>query len=150
MEIFSKFQIKVGNKSHNLTYCFSFQTVVVYNFSEIESTFPVSFWDYVAGCWWLDMVFMCLIRRGRYDWFVHERLPLDWLISVQYLLQSACCSKYVAKTANCYILNVFLRFLHPFVLKHFRIFVAKENIQQAKNSRGCARKETVDTDTLVT
>ena len=52
VEIFSKlyvqFQTKLGNKSHNLTYYSSVRPAVVCNFSEIESTFPVSFCDYVA------------------------------------------------------------------------------------------------------
>ena len=109
-----------------MTYCFSLQPVAVYNFNEIESTFPVPFWDYVADCWGLrGMVSICLIGKGEYEWFLHEyegRL-LDWLIFLLYLLQSVCCSKYSAKTANFSILNPFLRFLHPFVLKYFRIFV---------------------------
>ena len=41
---------KSGNKYHNLSYWSSFQPVVVYNSSEIESIFPVSFRDYVANC----------------------------------------------------------------------------------------------------
>ena len=45
------FQRKVGNKSHNLTYYSSLQTVVVYNFSEVEHNFMVPFWDYVTGGW---------------------------------------------------------------------------------------------------
>ena len=38
-----EFQRKVGNKAHNFTYCPSIQPVFVYNFSEIENTFPVPF-----------------------------------------------------------------------------------------------------------
>ena len=37
------FQRKLGNKSHNLSYCSSLQPRVVYNFSEIEITFLASF-----------------------------------------------------------------------------------------------------------
>ena len=48
LKIFSnfyvQFQRKLGNKSHNLTYCFiSLQSVAVYNFREIESNFSVPF-----------------------------------------------------------------------------------------------------------
>ena len=128
MKIFSKlyieFQRKYGNKSHNLTYCTSLQPVVVYNFSEIENTFPVSFWDYVANCRCLHgMVSICSIRKGKYNWFFHEVLLLDWLIFLLYLLQSVCCSKYSAKTTNSSILNQFLHFLHLVVLKCFIILV---------------------------
>ena len=54
---------------------------------------------------------------------LHKGLLLDLLIFLLYMLQSAYCSKYSAMTTNFYILNVFLRFLHQFVWKHFRIFV---------------------------
>ena len=113
-----------------MTYCSSLQPVVVYNFSEIESTFSVPFGDYVADCWWLrGMVSICLIGKSEYNWFLHEYegLLLDWLIFLLYLLQSVCCSKYSAKTTNFSILNPFLHFLHPFVLKHFRTFVTVSN-----------------------
>ena len=100
MKIFSKlyvkFQKKLGNKSPNLTYCSSLQPIVVYNFSEIESTFSVPFGNYVADCWWLrGMVSICLIGKGEYGWFFHEYLGLllDWLIFLLYLLQSVCCPK---------------------------------------------------------
>ena len=112
---------KGGNECHNLIYCSLLQHVVVYSFSEIESNFPVSLWDYVANYWWFrGMVSICLIRNGKYYWFLHKGLLLDWLI---YQLQSVCCSKYSAKTTNFSVLNLFLHFLHPFALKHFRIFV---------------------------
>ena len=113
-----------------MTYCSLLQPVVVYNFSEIESTFSVSFRDYVANCWWLHgMVSICLIGKGEYDWFFHKYkgLLLDWLIFLLYLLQSFCCSKYSAKTINFSTLNPFLRLLHPFVLKYFRILVIVPN-----------------------
>ena len=128
MKIFSKlyiqFQRKLGNKSHNLPYCFSHQSVVFYNFTEIENTFPVLFWDYVADCLWLrGMVSICLLREGKYDRFLHKGLLLDWLIFLLYLLQFVCCSKYSAKATVFLFLNLFLHFLHPLVLKHLRIFV---------------------------
>ena len=113
-----------------MTYCSSLQPTVVYNFSEIESTFSVPFGDYVADCWWLrGMVSICLIGKSEYNWFLHEYegLLLDWLIFLLYLLQPVCCSKYSAKTTNFSILNPFLHFLHPFVLKYFRIFVTVPN-----------------------
>ena len=39
----------------------STRLLFVYNFSEVESTFPALFWDYVAGGWKpCDMVSVCL------------------------------------------------------------------------------------------
>ena len=113
------------NKFHNVTYCSSLHLIVVYNFSEIESAFLMSFWNYVTNCWWLcGMVSIFLIRKGKYDWFFLEGLLLGWLIFLLFLLQSVYCLKYSAETTNFSILNLFLHFLHPFVVKHFRIFVA--------------------------
>ena len=61
-------QMNLENKSHNLTYHSSLQPIVVDSFSEVESTFPVPFWDYVAICKWLQgMVSICLIRKGKDD-----------------------------------------------------------------------------------
>ena len=55
---------------------------------------------------------------------LHEGLLLlHLLIFLLYLLKSVYCSKYSAKITNFSILNVFLRFLHQFAWKHFRIFV---------------------------
>ena len=69
---------KLGNKSLILTYCSSLQLVVVYNFSEIKSTFPVPFWDYVANCWWPHgVVSICFVGKSEYDWFLHKTSP--WL-----------------------------------------------------------------------
>ena len=119
-----KYFRKLRNKSHNLPYCSSFQSVVVYKSTEIKSTFPVRFWDYVAGCLWLrGIVSICFLRKGNYDCFLHEGLLLDWFIFLLYLLQFACCSKYSPKTTNFLFLNLFLHFLHPLALKHLRIFV---------------------------
>ena len=78
-----------------LTYYSSLQPVVVYNFSEIKSTFSVPFGNYVADCWWLlGMVSICLIGKGECSWFLHEYegLLIDWLIFLLCLLQSVCCS----------------------------------------------------------
>ena len=113
-----------------MTYCSLLQPVVVYNFSEIEGTFSVPFRDYVADCRWLHgMVSICLIGKNEYDWLLQEYigLLLDCLIFLLYLLQSVFCPKYSAKTTNFSILNSFLHFLHPFVLKYFRIFVTVPN-----------------------
>ena len=111
----------------NLTICYTtprFNPSFVYHFTEIETTFPVPSWDYVADCLWLrGMVSICLIWKGKYEWFLHEGLLLDWLIFLLYLLQSVCCSKYSAKITNFSFLNLFLHLLHSFVLKYLRIFV---------------------------
>ena len=124
LKLHALFQKKLGNKSHNLTHCSSLHPIVVYNFSEIESTFPLSFWNYVAKCWWLcGMVSICLIRKGKYGWSHNRGFLFDWVIFLLYLLQSVCCSKYFAKTTDFSMLNLFLHFLYPFFLKHFRIFV---------------------------
>ena len=110
-------------KSHNLACCSSLQPVVVYNFSEIESTFPVPFLKLRGQLLMASWHGFHLIRKGKYDWFLHEWLLLDWHIFLLYLLQYVCCSKYSAKTTNFSTLNVFLYSLHQFVRKHLRIFV---------------------------
>ena len=45
-----------------------------------------------------------------------------------YLLQYVCRPKYSAKTTHFSILNPFLHFLHPFVMKYFGIFVFVPNV----------------------
>ena len=65
------------------------------------------------------------LDRKRWIWLILARvegLLLDWLIFLLYLLQSVCCSKYSAKATNFPILNLFLHFLHAFVVKYFRSF----------------------------
>ena len=127
-----------------MAYCSSLQILVISNFSEIESTFPVLFGDCVADCWWLcGIVSICLIRKGKYDWFFHKGLLLDWILFLLYLLQFVRCSKHSSKVTNFSILtlslicranqwtafymitasvmkelNLILHFLHLFVLKH--------------------------------
>ena len=77
---------QLGNKSHNMEYCSSLQPEVVYNFSEIKSTFQVPFLKLRGDCWWLrGMVSICLTRKDKYDWFLHEGVPLDWLTVLLYL-----------------------------------------------------------------
>ena len=108
-----------------MTYCSSLQPVAIYNFSEIESTFPMPFWDYVVNCWgFRGMVSICFIGKGEFDWFLHEYegLLLDWLIFFY-----ICCNMSAAQN----ILNPFLHFLHPVVLKYFRIFVTVPNATHA-------------------
>ena len=41
---------QLGNKSHNMKYCSSLQPEVVYNFSEIKSTFQVPFLKLRGDC----------------------------------------------------------------------------------------------------
>ena len=111
----------------NLTICYTaprFNSSFFYHFTEIETTFPVPSWDYVADCLWLrGMVSICLIWKGKYEWFFHKALFFDWLIFLLYLLQSVCCSKYSAKITDFSFLNLFLHLLHSFALKYLRIFV---------------------------
>ena len=117
LKLYGSFLRKLRNKFYNLTYCSLLQPLVIYNFSEIESTFLALFWDCVANCRWrFGMVSICLIKEGKYDWFLHKGLLFDWLISLLYLQQSVCFSIYSAKTT-------FLHFLHPFVPKPLRTFV---------------------------
>ena len=124
MYSYVKFQRKLGSKSHNLRYCSLLQHVVVYNFSQIESTFPVPFWDYVTDCWSLrGMASICLIRKGKRDWFLHEGFLPDWLYFILYILQSVCGSKYATMKTNFSNLNLSLHFPYLLVLKHLRIFV---------------------------
>ena len=90
------------------------------------------------------MVFICLIRKGKYGWFLHAEPFLELIIFLLYLLQSVCCFKYSAKTSFS-ILNLFLAFLHPFALKHFRIFITvmwcKFHYLLKLSTRGTKRKE---------
>ena len=61
-ELYVKFQKKVGDKSYNLTYCSLLQPTI-HNFSETESKFSASFWDYVTGGWkFRGMVCVCFTR----------------------------------------------------------------------------------------
>ena len=54
--------------SHNLTHCFLLQPIAVYSSSEIESTFSVTFWEYVTDSWYpIGLVSICLIRKGKHD-----------------------------------------------------------------------------------
>ena len=81
MKMFSNlyvfFQRKLGNKSHNLSYCSSLQPRVVYNFSEIEITFLASF---LTLRWWLrGMVYIYLIRNSKHYWFLLRRTS-PWLV----------------------------------------------------------------------
>ena len=78
----------------------------------------------LGGPLWLrGMVSICLLRKGKYDWFLHKGLLLDWLIFLLYLLQFVCFLRYFAETTNFLFLNLFLHFLLPLVLKHLRIFI---------------------------
>ena len=75
------FRKKLGHKSDSLTYCCLLQPIVLHNFSGIESTIPESSWDYLVDCWWLcGMASICLIRKGKYDWFLYKVFLLDWQI----------------------------------------------------------------------
>ena len=123
-KLYVQFQRKLGNKSQNLPYCSLLESVIVYNITEIESIFPVPFWDYVADCLWLrDMVSIFWWGKvNRSDSSVKDFF-LDWFIFLLYLLQFICCSIYSAKTTNFLFWNLFLHFLHLLVLKHLRIFV---------------------------
>ena len=73
--------------------------------------------------WLRGMVSICLLRKGKCDWFLHRVLLLDWLIFLLYLLQFVRSSNYSAKTTNFLFLNLFPHLLHPLVLKHLRIFI---------------------------
>ena len=125
----------MGNKSRNLPHCSSLQPEVVYNFSEIQSTFKVTatgfeptttllFSNFVAECLNLHgMVSISLKRTVKYEYSSTKGIILDLLIFLLYILESGCCSKYSGKTTNFSILNLFLHFLHLLIIKHNRIFV---------------------------
>ena len=108
-----------------MAYCSSLQPVLVYNFREIETTFSGPFLKLrgrqLIAPWHGFHLFDKEMKIRLIP--LHEGLLLDLLIFPLYLLQFVCCSKYSAKTTNFSILNVFLRFLHQFVWKHFRFFV---------------------------
>ena len=80
----------------NLTICYTsphLNPSFVYNFTEIESTFPVPFWDYVTDCLWhRGMVSICLIWKGKHDWSSTKDFSLIDLIFLLYLLQSVRCN----------------------------------------------------------
>ena len=87
------------------------------------------FFQCCSGIMWpCGMVSIYLVRKGKYDWSLHEGLLLDWIIFLLYLLQFVGCSKCSAKTTNFSALNLFLHFLQGFVLKPFRIFVVKSDL----------------------
>ena len=123
MKIFSKlyvlFQRKLVNKYHNLLYCSSLQPVVCLQFHWNRNYFS-SVVLRLRG-----QIFMAPWHGfhlfDKYDWFLHEWLLLDWIIFLLYLLQSVCRSKYSAKIPN-FSKFFFLHLLHPFVLKHPRVF----------------------------
>ena len=95
-------------------------SLVVYNYREVESTFSVLFLK-LHG-WLCGMVPICLIRKWKYGWFLSAK---DFsLICLFFFCYNVCCLKYSAKTTDFSILNVFLHFLHQFVRTHFRIFVS--------------------------
>ena len=73
---------KGGSKFDNLAYCSSLQLAVVYSFSEIESTFSVPFWDYVANCWKLRGRFPFLWKGkvNKLGWLLHEWPLLDFSV----------------------------------------------------------------------
>ena len=108
-----------------MAYCSSLQPVVVYNFREIESTFSVPFLKLRGRLLIAPWHGFHLFDKEMYIRLIplHEGLLLDLLIFLLYLLQSVCCSKYSAQTTNFSILIVFLRFLHQFFRKRFRIFL---------------------------
>ena len=133
MKMFSNlyvfFQRKLGNKSHNLSYCSSLQPRVVYNFSEIEITFLASF---LTLRWWLrGMVYIYLIRNSKHYWFLLRRTS-PWLVyfsstsvAICLLLKIFCQG---SKFSMSNVLNdneslMFFSILHQFIRKRFRIFV---------------------------
>ena len=103
-----------------MAYCF-FQLVVVYSFSEIESTFPVLF---LKLC---DRLLIAQWHGFHYLFDTTDSSTKDFSLICLFFFYICCnlsaVQKNSAKTTNFSILNVFLRFLHQFVRKHFRIFV---------------------------
>ena len=96
------------------------------------------------------MVSMYLIRRCRYYRFIHVGLLLDWQFFLLYLLQSVCCSKYFAKTAILYISKLFISCIRlPRNIAEF-LLQRKTFCKQRIPEPGCARKETVEIDILIT
>ena len=108
-----------------MAYCSLLQLVVVYNFREIESNFSVLFLKLRGRLLIAPWHGFHLFDKEMLIWLIplHEGILLHLLIFLLYPLKSVYCSKYSAKITNFSILNVFLRFLHQFAWKHFRIFV---------------------------
>ena len=118
----------MGNKSQNLPYCSLLQSLVVYNFTEIESTFPVPFWDYVADCLWLrDMVSIYLIRKGKYDHGQKKRNVFPFLMTMIGLIARQGTSPWLAQfssiSAAIYLLlKIFCEENKFFILKFVSSF----------------------------
>ena len=81
------------------------------------SQFPILF---LPLC---DMVSICLIRKGKYNWFLYKGLLFDWPIFLLYLLQFFVVQNILPRQQIFLFLNLFHHFLHLFVHKHLRIFV---------------------------
>ena len=118
------FQRKFGNKYHNLTYGFSLQPVPCLQFHWNRKYFSSVILGlggrlFMAPCYGFHL----FDRERKYEWLVHKEFLLDWSIFLLYLLQSACCSKYTAKSTSFSLSNLFLHFLHQLALKYLRIFV---------------------------
>ena len=134
MKIFSKlylqFQRKLGNKSHNLTYCSMLQPVVVYNFSEIESTFSVQFRDYVANCWWL--------RHTSHGFHSLDRERWVWLIPPGVGMTSPWSANFSSMSATtCLLPKIFCQCNKFFYLKSISSFPTSVSPKIFQNFRYC-------------
>ena len=81
------------------------------------SQFPILF---LPLC---DMVSICLIRKGKYDWFLHKGFSLIGLFFFCICCNLSVAQNILPKQKDFLFLNLFIHILHPFVLKHLIIFV---------------------------
>ena len=123
-----------------MPYCSWLQSVIVYNFTEMEITCPGPLWDYVADCLWLrGLVSICLMRRTKYDWFIHEELLLDWLF---FLLFSSIFSSIISSISSisatiCLLFKIFCRDNNFFILESISPFSTSVCPEGSQNSYYC-------------
>ena len=101
------------------------KALLSFTFTEIKSSFPVPFWDYVADCLWLrGMVSISLIRKGKYEWFLHEGRFLDWLF-------------FSMSAAICLLFKIFCQDNKFFILKSISSFPTSVCSEASQNLCYC-------------
>ena len=100
----------VKKEQYNFRYCSSFQPIVLRNRNRKYKVKSKILFQCCSEITWptVDIIaFIYLIRKGKYNWFLHEEPLLDLLLFLLYLVQSICCFKYNVKIINLSILILF-------------------------------------------